>query len=401
MLYPLKFKPFLKYYPYGGRRFVEVLGMDNIPRDRDVAETWEVSDHGEEQSVVVNGVHAGKTLHEMIAEFNGELVGEEIWEKYGSYFPLLLKFLDCDKRLPAHMHPNDAHAARLGLKDKGKTEAWYIIKADPGAGAYCGSLSDLTPGKFQAAVAAGDNYDGVMKKVETRTGDTYFVPSGRLHGLDGGNLAFEVQQNSDAGFGWDWAGFVEAGVISEQDAREHPALAIDCAYYEDGPQETTREVTIDLEGDKRTFCCACQYFVLERWNLLKNHSVRDETSRFNTLTVIGGAMTVSGNGEEVFVRKGESLLIPAGLEIEIKPQPGTNGGEVEILRCYVPDLQRDVIAVLREHGKSNEEIAWLGSYGQGNDLLPLLGLPQEHFNVTPEQRAAAVESGKDSRDETF
>ena len=399
MLYPLKFKPYLKYYPYGGRRFVEILEMENVPRDRDVAESWEISDHGEEQSIVVNGPHAGKTLNQMIAEFGAGLVGAEIHEKYGSYFPLLLKFLDCDKRLPAHMHPNDAHAARLGLTDKGKTEAWYIIKADPGAGAYCGSRSDLTPASFQQAIDDGDNYDGVMKKIETRTGDTYFVPSGRLHGLDGGNLAFEVQQNSDAGFGWDWAGFVEAGIISEADAKAHPELAVECAYYEDGPQETTREITLDWDGDQRTFCCACEYFVLERWNVRKTHVAIDE-SKFNTLTVIGGAVTITGNGEEVFVRKGESVLISAGLEFEIQPQPGTNGGEVEILRCYVPNLQRDVIGVLRQHGKTNEEIAWLGSYGQGNDLLPLLGLAQDYFNVTSEQREKAVEAGKDSRDET-
>ena len=346
----------------------------------------------------------------MIAEFGAELVGEEIHEKYGSYFPLLLKFLDCDKRLPAHMHPNDAHAARLGLQDKGKTEAWYIVRAEPGANAYIGAVPDLTPDKFRAAIESGDAYDGVMNKVATRTGDTYFVPAGRLHGLDGGNLAFEVQQNSDAGFGWDWAGFVEAGVISPEDADAHPALAIECAYYEDGPQETTREITIDLDApagtvvlnpDKRTLCCACQHFVLERWNIRKTHVATDETPKFNTLTVIGGAMTVTGNGEEVFVRKGESILVPAGLEIEIKPQPGTNGGEVEVLRCYVPNLQRDVIGVLRRHGKSDEEIAWLGSYGQGNDLLPLLGMPQEYFNVTKEQREKAVEAGKNSRDETF
>lgn len=401
MLYPLKFKPYLKYYPYGGRRFVEVLEMDNVPKGRDVAETWEISDHGEEQSIVVNGIHAGKTLQQLIGEFGADLVGQEIHDQYGAYFPLLLKFLDCDKRLPAHMHPNDAHAARLGLKDKGKTEAWYIVKADPGAAAYIGSRPELTPEKFRDAIQEGDTYDGVMNKVATRTGDTYFVPAGRLHGLDGGNLAFEIQQNSDAGFGWDWAGFVEAGVIPQADAQEHLSLAVECAYYEDGPQETTREVTIDWDGDARTFCCACQYFVLERWNLLKPHSFHDKTPKFNTLTVIGGAMTVSGNGEEVFVRKGESLLIPAGLEIEITPQTGTGGGEVEILRCYVPDLQRDVIGVLREGGKSDEEIAWLGSYGQGNDLLPLLGMPTAYFNVTSEQRAKAVEEGKNSRDETF
>lgn len=387
MLYPLKFQPYLKFYPYGGRRFVEVLNMEQVPSDRDVAETWEIADHGEEQSVVVNGALAGKTLRALMQQFGAELVGEEVYEQYGDYFPLLLKFLDCDKRLPAHMHPNDAHAARLKLNDKGKTEAWYIVKADAGAAAYAGSLPGLTPEKFRAAIARGDNYDGVMNKVATHSGETYFVPPGRLHALDGGNLAFEIQQNSDAGFGWDWAGFVEAGVISPADAAAHPELAVECAYYENGPRETTKYVTIEEGGAECTFCCACRYFVLERWQADAPLSFCDEASRFNTLTVIGGAATISGGGEEVVARRGESLLIPAGLEIEVRPQVESGQGAVEFLRCYVPNLQRDVIGVLRARGIADVDIAGLGSYGQGNDLLPLLGLPQEYFNVSDAPRA--------------
>jgi mannose-6-phosphate isomerase len=403
MLYPLKFKPYLKYYPYGGRRFVEVLEKEDVPRDRDVAETWEISDHGEEQSIVVNGPLAGRTLRQLMQEYAAGLVGEEVYSVYGDYFPLLLKFLDCDKRLPAHMHPNNHHAARLGLKDKGKTEAWYIVRADPGAAAYCGSVPGLTPAKFRAAIKSGDNYDGVMKKIETRTGETYFVPPGRLHGLDSGNLAFEIQQNSDAGFGWDWAGFVEAGVIPVEDAKQHPELAIECAYYEDGPQEQTKYVTLSEDGEdspERTFCCACQYFVLERWRIRQTFEFSDSAPRFNTFTVINGAATFSGNGEEVFARRGESLLIPADVTVTIQPQQLTNGGEVEILRCYVPNMQRDIIEPLRATGISDTNIAWLGSYGQGNDLLPLLGLPQDLFNVTAAERDAAIERGKESRDET-
>ena len=50
---------------------------------------------------------------------------------------------------------------------------------------------------------------------------------------------------------------------------------------------------------------------------------------------------------------------------------------------------------------ADRDIAWLGSYGKGNDLLPLLGLPQNLFNVTAEQRHEAAVEHRDSRDETF
>ena len=388
-MYPLKFQPFFKFYPYGGRRFAEVLEMD-VPHDRDIAESWQIADHGAEQSIVVNGPHAGKTLRALMQQYGAELVGQEVFARYGDYFPLLVKFLDCDKRLPAHMHPNDETARLLGLPDTGKSEAWYIVRADAGAGAYCGALSGLTGQKFADAIASGDAYDGVMKRIPTRTGDTYFVPPGRLHGLDGGNLAFEIQQNSDAGFGWDWAGFVEAGVVPPADAARHKNQAVEYALYEDGPQEQTKEVTLIEDDDERTFCCACRYFVMERLRVRGKTQFFDKQARFNTFTLIGGAATFESGGEVVFAKRGESLLLPAGVEVAMVPNSLTNAGEVEILRCYVPDLQRDVVDFLRASNIADEDIAWLGSYGSGNDLLPLLGLPQSLFDVSPQNRHDAA-----------
>ena len=399
MLYPLKFAPALKFYPYGGRRFVEVLELD-LPRDRDIAESWEIADRGENQSTVINGPLAGQTVRALMQNHAAELVGAEVHARYGDYFPLLIKFLDCDKRLPAHMHPSDVTARELGLADTGKSEAWYMVRSDPGSQAFCGAKPGLTPEKFAAAIAAGDTYDAVMKRNPTRTDDCYFVPPGRLHSLDEGNLAFEVQQNSDAGFGWDWAGFVEAGVVSPDDAARHKTLAVQHALYEDGAQEQTRQVTLEDGGNERTFCCACRYFVLERLKLRGTTQFHDAQARFNTFTLINGAANISGGGETVFAKRGESLIIPAGVDIEIVPNRLTNAGEVDILRCYVPDLQRDVVDFLRASDVSDREIAWLGSYGVGNDLLPLLGLPQDLFNTDMAERHEAAMEHKASRDET-
>ena len=147
MLYPLKFAPALKFYPYGGRRFVEVLELD-LPRDRDIAESWEIADRGADQSTVVNGPLAGQTVRDLMNNYGAELVGGEVHARYGEYFPLLIKFLDCDKRLPAHMHPSDTTALALGMKDCGKSEAWYMVRSDAGAFAYCGAKPGLTPEKF-------------------------------------------------------------------------------------------------------------------------------------------------------------------------------------------------------------------------------------------------------------
>jgi len=372
MLYPLKFKPFLKFYPYGGRRLVNLLHKENVPADRDVAESWEIADHGEEQSIVVNGPLQEKTLRQLMEEYKSELVGDAIYDRYGDYFPLLLKFLDCDKLLPAHLHPSDADTKRMGINDTGKYEAWYIFKADPGADAYSGSLPDLTPEKFSEAIARNDNFDGVMNHVSTQTGYTYLVPAGRVHSIGAGNLAIEIQQNSDAGFGWDWQGFVEAGVIDPVDAENHKKWAVETALYENGAQQHTRPITLS-EGDvTRTFCAVCQYFALEKIAITQPFEFHDNAARFNIFIVTNGEAEISGNGESTFAKLGESLLIPAGVKTLIK---SVNKKPLELLRCYVPDLKKDIVDPLRLAGHSDVEIAWLGSYGERNNLRQFLELP--------------------------
>lgn len=313
-------------------------------------------------------------MRQLMEEYRSELVGKDIYDRYGDYFPLLLKFLDCDKRLPAHLHPSDADAKKMGLNDTGKTEAWYIFKADPGAGAYCGSLPGLTPEKFTDAIARNDNFDGVMNYVSTQTGHTYLVPAGRLHSIDAGNLTIEIQQNSDAGFGWDWQGFVEAGVIDPTDAQNHKKWAVQTALYEDGAQQHTREISISQENVRRTLCAVCQYFVLEKLDIANPYEFHDSATRFNTFTITSGEAEISGNGESTFAKLGESLLIPAGVKTSIKP---THSQAVELLRCYVPDIQKDIIDPLRQDGYSDVEIAWLGSYGQRNDLRHFLELASD------------------------
>ncbi|MEO6906996.1 MAG: hypothetical protein ABI210_03820, partial [Abditibacteriaceae bacterium] len=96
-------------------------------------------------------------------------------------------------------------------------------------------------------------------------------------------------------------------------------------------------------------------------------------ARFNTFTVTKGEAKISGGDESTFAKLGESVLIPAGIRTSIKPN---NGESVELLRCYVPDIKKDIVDPLRFVGFSDVEIAWLGSYGERNDLRPFLQLAE-------------------------
>src|SRR5688572_23156102 len=115
MLTPLRFQPLFKRYLWGGRRLGTVLGKP-IEGGDDYAESWEVVDHGADQSVVAAGPLAGKTLGELVQSHAHELLGRHAPLPR---FPLLFKFLDCSRPLSVQVHPNDEQAKKLDPPDLG------------------------------------------------------------------------------------------------------------------------------------------------------------------------------------------------------------------------------------------------------------------------------------------
>src|SRR5690606_31299659 len=147
-MHPLFFRPILKRTLWGGRRLGELLGKPLGP-ETDYAESWEIVDHGEDQSVVESGPLAGRTLRALIEEQNAELLGQHTGL---DAFPLLLKFLDCHRVLSVQVHPDDAYAQQMPQPDLGKTEAWYIVAADPNSRIYAGLQSGVDRQMLEQAV---------------------------------------------------------------------------------------------------------------------------------------------------------------------------------------------------------------------------------------------------------
>ena len=182
MLYPLKFRPIFREYLWGGRRLGEVLAkpIGDAPK---YAESWEVVDHGEDQSVVVDGPLAGRTLGELIAEHGSALVGKVDSRQ----FPLLLKYLDCNRVLSVQVHPDDVYAQQMSPPDFGKTEAWYIVSAEPDAIIYAGLKDGVTVDDLRAACSEGRTEE-VLHQLKPSAGDCVFIPAGTVHALGEGLL---------------------------------------------------------------------------------------------------------------------------------------------------------------------------------------------------------------------
>ena len=125
----------------------------------------------------------------------GDLVGDKVFNRFGSEFPLLLKVIDAAQDLSIQVHPDDALAQRRGMPC-GKTEMWYVMQADPGARLISGFRRDTSPQEYSDALQAG-HLEDLLHSEQPAPGDVYFIPAGRVHALGRGLMVAEIQQSSD------------------------------------------------------------------------------------------------------------------------------------------------------------------------------------------------------------
>ena len=136
MIYPMKLKPVLKSYIWGGEKLAAKYGKDG----GSVAESWEVAANASGSSVISGGEYDGMTLVDFLAA-HPEALGTEA-AKF-EFFPVLVKLIDAASDLSVQVHPDDDYAlAKEG--QYGKTEMWYVVECEPGAGMYCGFKRKVT-----------------------------------------------------------------------------------------------------------------------------------------------------------------------------------------------------------------------------------------------------------------
>jgi mannose-6-phosphate isomerase len=348
--YPIKLTYHVRSYYFGERLIPDLLGKKDAPEGV-VAETWEVSDYRETTGRVTNGVYAGRTLHNLVAEFPGELVGKD-WS--GPHFPLLEKFLDASRMLPVHLHADDETARVKHGEPHGKTEAWHILWASEDATILAGVKEGLTHEELFEAFKEGD-YEAVMPRHRIRAGDTVYVPGGILHSFGPDTLIFEVQQTSDLGQ------FVTPTDLYGEPLDEDTWNAnINAALDELRTHYLPRPNLGLVLGDgevRRALCCAGPYFALERWTLMEPYTTRpSHPDHCLTLSNVGDPVQIEYGGGIEKLERAESCILPAAIgEVRIVPER-----EASLISCYVPNLERDVVAPLREAGYSDEEIRALG-----------------------------------------
>jgi len=317
-LYPLKFRPVYKDYPWGNTRLPGLF--DREAPEGIYAESWEVSTHPDGESVVVNGAYAGKTLSEVIALSATAVLGTAV---EGDDFPLLIKLIDAAQPLSVQVHPNNGNAE--AVQGEPKTEMWYFLNEEPSR-VYCGLKPGTTREDFIRAIEQ-ESFDEILRTVPALKGGAVFVPGGRVHAIDAGCLILEIQQNSNTTYRvYDWGRVGNDGKPRE--------LHVDKALQVIGFEDAADPACLPVETSPGVLnICTSDYFVLDELSVSEKMQINTHGCSFHVLFSGDGDFEVRYAGDKSeHVEKGTSVLIPA----ELNAYTLHTKDKTTILRTAVP-----------------------------------------------------------------
>ena len=254
-----------------------------------VAESWELSFHKDGPTKIADG----RTLQEALskAEIGTNCDGFP-------FFPTLVKLIDAKQDLSVQVHPSDKYAL-THENSFGKTEMWYIVEADEGAGIYLGFKKDVTQAEYEQAIA-DHTLTELLNFFEVKAGDCYFIPSGTIHAIATGCLICEIQQNSNLTYRvYDYGRKDKNG--NERELHVEKALKVTTLQkYEYQP--------LALPTEQGTLLGASRYFTTTLVQVEGEKTLKADKGSFKCFTCVEGGGSI--NGEKIALR--DSYFVTAG-----------------------------------------------------------------------------------------
>ena len=345
MLYPYKFTPVLVERVWGGNA-LEHYGK-SVPPGKRIGESWEISDRDDVQSIITNGPDKGKTLRQQIEAHGAQLLGTNCSgtgvspvsakdttgrPAPSTRFPLLVKLLDARERLSLQVHPPAQIAAKL--KGEPKTEMWYVLEADQDAHLIAGFRRGVSAADFMRSLESTKDSIPIpdcVCRFPALAGDTFFVPSGRMHAIDAGVVLVEIQQNSDTTYRvYDWGRIGLDGKPRQLHVKE----SLVCINFQDIEPKKQRP-TVEQKGVNGLWrLVECEYFHVHRLDIANAWPDRTDGTSFQILTCISGTLgLLTPDGKEERLSVGEFMLLPAALGFYTLTPLVEN---TRALKAYVP-----------------------------------------------------------------
>ena len=309
----------LRHFYAGGKRIAALRGTP--PADHSPEEWIGAANTTFDGSRGLSALPDGTLVRDALAADPEGFLGPSHVARFGADPALLVKLLDAGQRLPVHFHPDAAFAARALGSGHGKTEAWLIVEAEPGASVWVGFSREVGLDELRAWMAAQDSAAmlACMCELPVRAGDAIFVPAGTPHAIGEGILMVEVQEPTDLSVLLEWEGFE----LTEDEG--HLGLGWDTALQalDRSAWDPDRAAALRGPGAGRSLlpAAADPWFRAEP---LRGGDALD--AGFSILVGLAGAGEVGG----VELARGTALLVP------FAAGPLTVSGDVQGIRCRPP-----------------------------------------------------------------
>ncbi|MCD7766103.1 MAG: class I mannose-6-phosphate isomerase [Lachnospiraceae bacterium] len=293
----LKLKPAYKEYIWGGTRLMQEFHKDYSGEK--LAESWELSCHRDGQSVIRNGSDCEKPLGQYVREHGKDVLGTNCRKE--SEFPILIKLIDAKERLSVQVHPDD-HYAREMEGQKGKTEMWYIVDCGPDACLYYGFSQRVSQEEFEKRIKE-NTLTEVLNKIRVRKGDVLLIEAGTIHAIGENILVAEIQENSNVTYR-----IYDYGRVGKDGKQRN--LDIEKA------QKVLKMNPVVLPDSFSPHLAVCDYFTVDKLFLdgvhMRTMSGFAGQDSFVHFLILDGEGTISTLDDIQTIRKGDSVLLPAG-----------------------------------------------------------------------------------------
>jgi mannose-6-phosphate isomerase class I len=195
---PFRVVPFFDPGPWGGQWLKEVMDLDRSA----INYAWGFDCVPEENSLLLQ---YGDTTIEMpsinlVFRHPMQLLGEEVYETFGSEFPIRFDLLDTMNggNLSLQVHPTLQYIREQFGMLYTQDESYYFLEAKEGACVYLGLRDDIEPEKMMAELQAAEagvvafDADQYVNKWHVKKHDHVLIPAGTIHCSGKDTVVLEV-----------------------------------------------------------------------------------------------------------------------------------------------------------------------------------------------------------------
>jgi len=301
--YPISFNPILKQRIWGGETLITVFKKESS--EKNIGESWEISGVKGDVSEVANGPLQGRSLKDLIKEFKGDFIGHKNYSLFGDNFPILIKYIDAKTPLSIQVHPHN-ELAKQRHNSFGKNEMWYIMESDENSELIVGFNKKVNQEEYIDALNNNNILD-ILNVEKISKGDTYYIPTGRVHAIGAGVVLAEIQQTSDVTYRIYDYNRVDAKTGLEREL--HTDLALDAIDYNVHDSYKTQYSLKENESSKLVYS---PYF---KTNIIKlKGAIKKDYSTLDSFVIymcVEGHTEIKQNDTTYQLKLGATVLLPA------------------------------------------------------------------------------------------